>query len=220
MPYAKKSPGSKRASRAARKRIRKSESRLIQYRYLIACEGEETEPTYFDEIKRKLPRDIAIIAKGDGRNTLSLIKWAEEEKNSYEYVNGKQIDEVWIVMDRDSFPPHDFDNAIKSAEAKGYKLAWSNECFELWILLHFKDVIHTISRAEIYKELSAIFGFNYERDGKNKQLFSLIRKHDGCENDAIDRAKRLWGNKNYIPHQANPATGVFKLIETLNKYYQ
>ena len=220
MPYGKKTPGSRRALREAKKRNRNNSfnSKEIRRRYLIACEGTETEPNYFNELKSKLPKEIVVMAKGDGRNTLGLIKWAEKEKRSFEESIGEQIDEVWIVMDRDSFKAHHFDNAIRSAEAKGFKLAWSNECIELCVLLHFKGINHAMSRKEIYKELSDIFGSNYEKDGKSEKLYSLIRKYDGCENDAIDRAKKLWNNKNYIPSEANPATGVFDLVETLNKY--
>jgi len=220
MPYAIKAPGSKRALRKSKKRDRNNNfnSKEIRSRYLIACEGKETEPNYFNEIKSKLPRDIVVIAKGDGRNTLSLVKWAEKGKNKYENDTGENIDEVWIVMDRDSFKAHHFDNAINSAEAKGYKLAWSNECFELWILLHFKDIKHGMSREEIYNELSKIFNLNYEKDGKSEKLYSLIRKHGGCEDDAMTRAAKLWQSKDYISSKANPATGIFLLVETLNKY--
>jgi hydroxylamine reductase (hybrid-cluster protein) len=78
-----KIPGSRRALRKARKVDRNKRSKTIRYRYLIACEGKETEPNYFTALGRLIPKDIAIIAKGDGRNTLSLVEWAEKEKKSY-----------------------------------------------------------------------------------------------------------------------------------------
>ncbi len=210
--------GSRKALRAeAKRRKRKINSKPIRLRYLIACEGEETEPKYFKEIEKLLPRDVVIIPKGDGRNTLSLIDWAEKEKEKLE-LKGENVDEVWIVMDRDSFPAHDFDNAIKKAESKSFKLAWSNECFELWVLLHFEDIRHSIHRKDIYKKLSKVFGFNYEKDGKALSLYSLIRKHGGDEALAISRAQSLWSNKAYICSQANPATGVFELVTKLNDY--
>ena len=39
--------------------------------YLIICEGEETEPNYFEAIKRILPPDMVnrITISGTGRNT-------------------------------------------------------------------------------------------------------------------------------------------------------
>lgn len=35
-----------------------------------------------------------------------------------------------------------FNDSITTAEQKGMRTAWSNEDFELWILLHF-SLIHT-----------------------------------------------------------------------------
>ena len=34
-----------------------------------------------------------------------------------------------------------------------YKVAWSNECIELWFLLHFQDVQVNIGRSEYLKRL-------------------------------------------------------------------
>jgi hypothetical protein len=44
--------------------------------YLIVCEGEKTEPNYFESLKRKLPDNIVkrISIQGVGKNTLSLLK--------------------------------------------------------------------------------------------------------------------------------------------------
>lgn len=36
----------------------------------------------------------------------------------------------------------EFDEAIRTAERKGIKIAWSNDAFELWILLHFENSLH------------------------------------------------------------------------------
>lgn len=217
--------GSKKALRAQAKKQKRGFRRTeVRKRYLLACEGQETEPNYFAEIKNLLPRDIMIVAKGDGRNTLSLVEWAEHEANKLK-ANYQAADEVWIVMDRDSFPAHNFDNAITSAGAKGFELAWSNECFELWILLHFENVFTSLPRQDIYQKLSVIFGFNYEREGKNKNLYQLIRDHDGDEAVAIQRAKLLWRQAKEdhetqaVPYsRTNPATGVYRLVQKLNSH--
>ncbi|MDZ7878813.1 MAG: RloB family protein [Saprospiraceae bacterium] len=52
--------------------------------------------------------------------------------------------QVWCVFDRDREPNDGkdtaFNDSIRTANAKGIKTAWSNDDFELWILLHFEDV--------------------------------------------------------------------------------
>ena len=49
--------------------------------FLIVCEGEETEPNYFNSIAAQLPKDMVkrIDVKGVGENTLNLIDAAKEE---------------------------------------------------------------------------------------------------------------------------------------------
>jgi len=48
--------------------------------FLIVCEGEKTEPNYFEAIRLKLPKDMIpkVFVRGTGKNTLSLIEEVEE----------------------------------------------------------------------------------------------------------------------------------------------
>lgn len=114
--------------------------------FLIVCEGEKTEPNYFEAIRLKLPKDMIpkVFVRGTGKNTLSLIEEVEEIIEQRRAQDLPPFYNVWIVMDRDSFPPDDFDSSIVKIEqhpetpgAKKWFSAWSNEAFELWYLLHF-----------------------------------------------------------------------------------
>ena len=82
-----------------RKRGKKKRKEAIKeiapFRYLIVCEGEETEPKYFEGIKNKIEikfkekidvkkldfTDEFITLDGTGRNTESLVRYAVEIKN-------------------------------------------------------------------------------------------------------------------------------------------
>ena len=115
-------------------------------RYYIACEGKETEVNYFNGIKeefnkkgllRKDPNllkiyDLTISGFGMGANGLidKVKRRINREANIY--------DKIWIVFDKDNIIDTDFNEAIKDAKNNGYNVAWSNKCFELWLLLHFK----------------------------------------------------------------------------------
>lgn len=72
----------KRRSRTEKKR--KTEFKSKRKFYLIVCEGEKTEPNYFESLKRNLPRCTLeltnIDIEGTGNNTLSIIEKAEELK--------------------------------------------------------------------------------------------------------------------------------------------
>ena len=65
----------------------------------------------------------------------------------------QEFDRVRIVFDRDEFP--DFDEAIQQAAEYKINCAWSNESFELWLLLHFKGVSEYTSRKDLCDLLEA-----------------------------------------------------------------
>lgn len=95
----------RRKGREAR-RYREREQRQ---RILIVCEGEKTEPNYFEAIRRRLPRHVVTLhIEGLGANTLSLVRKAQEIRGQYSRMD-PPLDQVWAVFDRDSFPPDDFD---------------------------------------------------------------------------------------------------------------
>lgn len=85
-------------------------------RFLIVCEGEKTEPNYFEKFKSKInavrKNSVAIEIKGVGKNTLSLVEDTIRLKNRA----NPDYTQVWCVFDRDSFPTGNFDNAIIKAE--------------------------------------------------------------------------------------------------------
>lgn len=196
-------------------------------RILIVCEGTKTEPNYFeawkkqvDEIKTELElRTTAVIhigneisIDGEGKNTLSLVDVALQkiEKSNLDY---KQ---VWCVFDRDSFPSSSFDNAIQKAESHGMKVAYSNEAFELWYLLHFVHRVTSMSRREFKDELSKYLGMPYQKN--DPTMYGRLLKY---KKDAIRNAKTLrdgYSDKRYSKH--NPSTTVDQLVEALDKYVE
>ena len=52
--------------------------------FLIVCEGERTEPIYFDYLKRFLPQHLLETVQiiGEGDNTINIVKKAIEERNA------------------------------------------------------------------------------------------------------------------------------------------
>ena len=66
---------------------------LPKQTFLIICEGEKTEPNYFDAFKVKSAK---ILIQGTGCNTISLVTEAQKIVNSYETDN-IEFDQVWCV---------------------------------------------------------------------------------------------------------------------------
>ena len=194
--------------------------------FLIVCEGEETEPNYFEAIRRTLPREMVqrVTIQGTGRNTTSLVASVEKLVEQRRSQGLPPFYEIWVVMDRDSFPAEDFDNAIRQisqrSTTKGpgkWLAAWSNEAFELWYLLHFTEQTGgPIRREEYAARLADFLGCPYEKNAPD--MFKRLRDKTL---DAIQRAERghqLMLRQKLPYHQMNPATTVYQLVRELLSY--
>ncbi|MBD2755487.1 RloB family protein [Spirosoma validum] len=210
--------------RFARKETsRKQDFRAKRRFFLIVCEGAKTEPNYFRGLEKNLPpgvvNTIELAIEGEGHNTLTVIQDAINAKKRLEN-QGRIIDEVWTVFDRDSFPDQNFNNAIFKGQALGVHCAWTNEAFELWYLLHFQFFQNGMSRTDykavIERELSQRIGQPYNYEKNNKDMFTLLQKY-GDIKQAMARAKNLEavfaGRTDYANH--NPCTKVYELLEKL-----
>lgn len=205
-----------------RTKILRSNYKKLRQHILIICEGEKTEPNYFKSIENKLPRGIVKLdIYGEGKNTLSLVSdvidKVEEVKNHAkrdDYI--RPYDQAWVVFDRDSFNPDQFDNAISKAKANDIKVAYSNEAFELWYILHFEYLNAGITRNQYKGKLTYHLGAKYEKNSEDmyKKLKDL-GDQDAATKNAI---KLLELHNNIAPSLQNPSTRVHELVIILNEY--
>ena len=111
---------------------------------LVVSEGEVTEPEYIDGLWHacRNPRVTVKVAPEHG-GPKTLVEHAKEYKEQARAEADREGDDnlaydwVWCVFDFDE--GHHVDDAIAMATACGIHLAISNPCFELWLLLHFRD---------------------------------------------------------------------------------
>jgi len=212
--------------RARKEQKRAQNNKPVRQYYLIVCEGEKTEPNYFEALKLKLPRGVLklknIDINGTGKNTVSIIREAKKLRKAYKKQHTRVIDKLWVVFDRDSFPPQNFNNAINEAETSKPKIycAWTNEAFELWYLLHFNYYDSAITRDRykilIEKAVNKASGqknFKYKKNSPN--MYDILDKY-GDQNLAIKNSKTLekeYSDKSYANH--NPCTRVHVLVGEL-----
>jgi hypothetical protein len=194
------------------------EARLERERFLIVCEGEKTEPNYFEGFVKELPPHVIdVVILGEGMNTLSLVDTAIEVRDEHS-IGNYPFDHVWVVFDRDSFQADDFDNAIHKAYAANINCAWSNEAFELWFILHFEYRNTAMSRDEYKERLSLLLHRPYLKNSKD-MYYTLSRL--GNQTRAIAWAKKLFDDfseNTTPPSRSNPCTTVYLLVEKLNEY--
>ena len=190
-------------------------------RFLIVCEGKNTEPSYFNKFRLST---ATIKSVGEGYNTLTLVERAKKLSEEDEY------DQVWCVFDKDDFPNQNFNGAIHKAEGLGLKVAYSNQAFEYWLLLHFED--HqggAIHRSQYCKKLNSYlkpFKVRYDCDSKeiSEEFFDVLISKLGSENKTRQELASKRAERNFKKNDAkNPAkeessTKVYLLIEEIEKY--
>ena len=110
---------------------RASSLRIVKQTFLIVCEGEVTEPEYFNSFRLTSANVKAI---GKGMNTISLVKEAIAIRD-IEKRRNRNYDQCWVVFDKDDFSDSDFNGAIQMAQANGFHVAYSNQAFEFRLLL-------------------------------------------------------------------------------------
>lgn len=186
--------------------------RELRDRILIVCEGEKTEPNYF----RKFPINKVVVEvdiKGPGYNTDSLVQEAirlQEEAN----VRKTPFNQTWCVFDKDDHHPHNFNRAITIAGNNKIRVAYSNEAFELWYILHFEYYQARGGRADYIKKLNDLLGFPYLKN--SEEMYDFLKKRQKV---AIKFAKKLLDSyPRYDPLQNKPSTTVQGLVEELNKF--
>ncbi|MFT4628841.1 MAG: hypothetical protein ACI8PZ_007537, partial [Myxococcota bacterium] len=115
-------------------------------------------------------------------------------------------DEVWCVFDRDEHER--FADACQMARDNNLQVAASNPCFELWLLLHFRDSPGARHRHDLQHMLREFIA------GDNKGVdFGALA--DGVAH-ATDRARRLDTAAEAMGEGGrNPTTGVYRLTDSI-----
>lgn len=205
--------------RKLEKRLRNK--RLEKPLFLIVCEGEETEPNYFEGFKLSTREVTKITIDGIGMNTDSLIKETEKIKNNLEDKKDIEFDQVWCVFDRDSFSPNNFNKAIAMAKKRKFKVAYSNEAFEIWYLLHFQLCVTGLSRKLLEKKLSSLikseFGHKYKKNDERMYEYLKTKQKQAIQN-ATSLIKHYKETSCLNPEKNNPSTTVHELVIELNNY--
>jgi hypothetical protein len=221
--------------RKARKAVdieRSSAKRKPYDRVLIVCEGEKTEPYYFEEIKVTLDLDSANI-QIDGSCGSSPRSVVAHAITLFERarLKGEQYDRVFCVFDRDQHET--FDEAIikvnkynKQLLADKYYLKnedptftviRSTPSFEYWLLLHFipttMSFLSTDTKSsgdQVIDELK-VYITNYKKKQKGLYKMSIT---DNLLNGALAHSNKIFNNA-VKTKDFNPSTNIHILVNYL-----
>jgi hypothetical protein len=199
--------------------------------FVLSYEGTVTEKKYFQDFRDSEYFNnsglIEIVPlkrpKGKGSDPFSVKKLLHWAKKEYGF---KMSDEFWLIVDRDdweSIHKLSFDElVVECKKENNFYLAMSNPCFEIWLVLHLKDL------SEFSKEEQALIFENAKIGNKNHidilvaQLQGGDRGYNKIPNPnlylpltktAIQRAKSIDNLEDDYPKSIG--THVYKLIEKL-----
>lgn len=159
--------------------------------YVIATEGMRKEPKYFKDLDNfpefRNPRvHVHIIERQTSASSpRHILNELIKIKTDYSL---NRYDELWMIIDRDAWKERDLSEVATLCSQKGFCLAISNPCFELWLLLHGKDIagcseeeikLH-MRKDYLVQELKRIYHDNPD----SEKLFPTIQQ-------AIERARKL-----------------------------
>ena len=156
-------------ARQTKQLARKLSRREGYDRILIVSEGSKTEPLYLNEIRTKFrlsTTNVQVQHSQYGTSPLQVVEYAEHLlKNGDEnkYIEPHAFEQVFVVFDRDDHIT--YHQALSKAAALNGKLRndlkqpvsfqaiASVPCFELWLLLHFEDVLAPLHHDVVYQRL-------------------------------------------------------------------
>ena len=184
----------------------------VRRRLVVFCEGSVTEPGYLKSLERLHgPQNIAtfdILEVGlPPRKLVEKAKIAKAEAED----SAEGDTEYWCVFDVEAPTPHPLiRDAVVMARDNGIRVAVSNPCFELWLLLHYADRTGWLTTAEAV----ALRGQYDGSTGKGLDGDGYVRRRA----EAVARARKLEAMHRSditdFPHD-NPSSGMFKLAEAV-----
>lgn len=189
--------------------------------WLFVCEGTETEVHYLRGLGRLLEERTKNSARfdvrGTGRNTTHVVRAAEHMAQLAEDLTREiAYERVFTVFDKDDFSANAFNSAVTLSEQRGYVPLWSNESFELWLLLHYEYIdVHMhrdYVRRELANKMEREWGVRYQKN--DAELFDKMMR-GGKIFTAMKNARRLHAIKKGTPSKNVPCTTVYQLFDIL-----
>lgn len=171
-------------------------------RVLVVCGGLRTEPKYLRGLKAHLRNPaVTVRVQAKGQAPRNLVGYA----CSPHVAGTDEFDQVWCVIDVDEFK---LDDVARIAAERGVRLAVSNPCFELWLLLHYCDWRKPLVDAQAAEQELKCYVTNYHKEKLRFDDFA-----SGVD-DAVKRAKQL--DPTGCHHSCNPSSGVWKLVQQMS----
>ncbi|MGB8842456.1 MAG: RloB family protein [Aliidongia sp.] len=175
-------------------------TRLPKRKFIIYTEGKNTEPDYFRALERGVTGALVAVEIVDAAGVPTTIaekaclrakkiKKGRSKRSSFE-----EDDRVWAVFDRDEHLK--VNEAIQKCYSNSVGIAFSNPCFELWLILHHTDFDRPDDRHGVQAHFASICS-DYDRSGPKTtdctRLMPLVKSAEARAERQLQR-RREEGN--------------------------
>lgn len=195
---------------------RAAPTRSPKRKFIIYSEGKNTEPDYFRALRRDLLGALVDLEIIDAAGVpMTIAERACERAMAMKRVRGRKSsfeegDQVWAVFDRDEHPK--VPDALERCRVGNVGVAFSDPCFELWLILHLHDFDRPDDRHQVQAALAKACA-DYDPKGRKSADFSkLIAKIKDAEERAEQQLKRR-DAEGQPPRR--PFTTVFRLTQEM-----
>lgn len=189
-------------------------ARAPKRKFIIYSEGKNTEPDYFRAVRRDLLGalvDIEMIDAAGVPMTIAekacdraaAMRRGRARKSSFE-----DGDQVWAVFDRDEHPK--VPEALEQCRAGNVGVAFSDPCFELWLILHFDDFDRPDDRHQVQAALARVCEGYDSKGSKSADFRKLMPNIEEAE----QRAERQFARRE---KEGSPPRRPFTTVSNLTK---
>jgi hypothetical protein len=199
-----------------RRPARRTVSREVRKRILVVCEGRATEPDYLRGFQQWCRNPLlSVEIAGAGGDPSYVVKLAKQRKgeaqNEAKRLEDENLsfDEVWCLFDVDQHAR--LKEALNTARDNDIAVGVSNPCFELWLVLHFRESPGAQERAFVQAMMKDLVA-DYD---KHLDFGKLERGYA----EAVKRAQRIDADCGRMGEPGrNPSTGVYRLTELIRNF--
>ncbi|WP_370576115.1 RloB family protein [Methanomethylovorans sp.] len=191
---------------------RKRGKRPTRNKMLIICEGEKTEPMYFENYRTPQNNLDVIPIPSSRKDVGSIVEFAKKKLQDLDIKGG---DFIWCVFDCDENTDDKISTAYKNA-GKSINMCLSNPSFELWFLLHFSYIETSLQNNVLIGTLKR----QIPDYCKNSDCYQIL---EPLTDTAIKNSKKL--EKLHLDNgtelnstRSNPSTQVYRIIEVIQRF--
>lgn len=190
--------------------------RTLKENVYISCEGD-AEEAYLLGLKKKYEHKATIRINNSNKTAaIDVVKNLRKQfKNEY-----SNDDLKFCVFDFDENTQEQLNEAARLAEGMNAKIIFSNPCFEVWLLWHFRnDFSIQDSRENLKNKIENLIRPKYWTCKQHPNLYDLLNdNYDNAKKNYLQRKREL-EREDYTlySHASNPYTNFDDLIKQLEE---